>query len=559
MRTFASMLVLTMLVTCSFQVSAQSESIYSDIVWDTDRTHSGEIVVAEGGSLTIENSVVTMAEGSRIVVDEGGELIIDGSTITTSGPLYDIVGFGYGVGEDGSAFLIPASDYSESFTAVISAVDEGSFFGMEFIAENGQSAYGNETAAELTFDAEGSDTWVTVTGIPSASMGISGVTINLDSGGVGDLIHIPSYDLQTRNMRPYGDPSYEIESNGAVQITSSDIDRGRWMMNGDTTITGGSINDAGPVFATENSASISINGTLINGSLDDHDVRMGGSTSSDFMDVDWTDGLTDRWERRVGTQQVIFEASDVVYRIDGLGYNQQNSGSQITDQNGIGTIGMGAERVVEIGWAVDSEEYHESPVWSEKAVLVTESYRTAWNADPAMNDYGGSLEIDWNVTAIDASGGAPGIVEWVAPIISMTSIEGTDPDSADINAGWGANVTISNDGNADAVVYFVCDDADTGERQSVGDIYVGGLVESQSESIFAISWTPSEEGDWALICSIMTPSQLVSEEAWGGGSVTTPYISFESVEEEVAGSVIPILVALGIGVIGVGWFLVRRL
>ena len=163
MRTFASMLVLTMLVTCSFQVSAQSESIYSDIVWDTDRTHSGEIVVAEGGSLTIENSVVTMAEGSRIVVDEGGELIIDGSMITTSGPLYDIVGFGYGVGEDGSAFLIPASDYSESFTAVISAVDEGSFFGMEFIAENGQSAYGNETAAELTFDAGDSDTWVTVT------------------------------------------------------------------------------------------------------------------------------------------------------------------------------------------------------------------------------------------------------------------------------------------------------------------------------------------------------------------------------------------------------------
>ena len=153
MRTFASMLVLTMLITCSFQASAQSETIYSNIIWDTDRTHSGDIVIADGGSLTIENSVVTMAEGSRIVVEEGGALIIDGSTITTSGPLYDIVGFGYGPGEDGSAFLIPASDYSESFTAVIEAVDEGSFFGMEFITENGQSAYGNETAAELTFDA----------------------------------------------------------------------------------------------------------------------------------------------------------------------------------------------------------------------------------------------------------------------------------------------------------------------------------------------------------------------------------------------------------------------
>ena len=559
MRTLASILVLTLLITCSFQASAQSESVYSDIVWDTDRTHFGEIVITNGGSLTIENSVITMAEGSRIIVEEGGSLMIDESTITTSGPLYDIVGFGYGAGLDGSAFLIPASDFSESFTAVIHAVGEGSFFGMEFIAENGQSVYGNETSAELKFDSDDGDTWVTVMGIPSSSMGISGIEIIPDSGGEDGLIQIPSYDLQTRNMRPYGNPSYEVESNGVVHITSSDIDRGRWVMNGDTTITGGAINNAGPILATENSASISIIGAVINGSLDDHDVRMGGSTSSDFVDVDWTDGLTDRWERRVGTQQVIFEASDVIYRVDGLGYNQQNSGSQITDQYGIGTIGMGAERVVEIGWAVDSNEYSESPVWYENAILVTESYRTAWNADNSMNDYGGSLEIDWNASSIDASGGAPGIIEWITPNISLTSIEGANLDSVDINDGWGANVTITNYGNADAVVYFVCDDADTGDRQSVGDVYVGGLVESQSESVFPITWTPTKEGDWALMCSILTPSQLISEEAWGGGSFTTPYISFESVEEQGAGSVIPILVALGMGVIGVGWFLVRRL
>ena len=47
----------------------------------------------------------------------------------------------------------------------------------------------------------------------------------------------------------------------------------------------------------------------------------------------------------------------------------------------------------------------------------------------------------------------------------MTSIEGTSQDSVDINDGWDANVTISNGGNADAVVYFVCDDADTGDAE----------------------------------------------------------------------------------------------
>ena len=78
----------------------------------------------EGGSLTIESSVVTMSQGSRIVVEEGGSLVIDGSRITTSGPMYDIVGFGYGPGEHESAFLVPASDYSESFTLIVKPVDE---------------------------------------------------------------------------------------------------------------------------------------------------------------------------------------------------------------------------------------------------------------------------------------------------------------------------------------------------------------------------------------------------------------------------------------------------
>ena len=84
----------------------------------------------------------------------------------------------------------------------------------------------------------------------------------------------------------------------------------------------------------------------------------------------------------------------------------------------------------------------------------------------------------------------------------------------------------------DAVVYFVCDDADTGDRQSVGDIYVGGLVESQFESVFPSILDSCERGGTSDDMLHHDLSQLVSEEAWGGGSLTTPYISFESVEEQ---------------------------
>ena len=46
--------------------------------------------------------------------------------------------------------------------------------------------------------------------------------------------------------------------------------------------TGGTINDGNNI-CNKKLSLISINGTSIDGSLDDHDVRMGGSTSSDFV------------------------------------------------------------------------------------------------------------------------------------------------------------------------------------------------------------------------------------------------------------------------------------
>ena len=128
----------------------------------------------------------------------------------------------------------------------------------------------------------------------------------------------------------------------------------------------------------------------------------------------------------------------------------------------------------------------------------------------------------------------------------------------DSNEGWRANLTISNTGSADAIVYFVCDEAQTGLRQSIGDAYVGGLVEAGDTSMFPINWTPAGEGEMALACTILTPSQLVNEDHWGGGSITTPLIDFQYTEENGAGSVVPALVAMaGVGILA-GVFLIKR-
>lgn len=555
MRVTGCAVLIVLMMALSINVNGQENQISSDIIWDTDRSHSGTIIVSSGYSLTIENSVVSMEVGSRIVVEEGASLMISESEITTPEPPKGIVGFGHGIGNSASSFMIPASDYDEDFRAFISPSEGGSFFGFEFVVNDDESIYGNESELMLEFDSDASDTWITVLGFPTSSVGIAGLELEFDDS---NTIQIPGIELETRNMRPYGAAAYEIVSSGSVHISGSIVLGGSLQLDGNTIISQTALNRSTPIMAMSNVSNMSLSNVSIGWSMDDHDLRMGPSTVLSANSVDWTGGLTDRWERRVGQQMVEFSSSDVIYRVDGLGYQQSNMGSLISDQNGIGLVGSGIERVVEIGWALDSDEYSQSPIWAEEAFIITESFRTAWNPQSEVQNYGGRVAVDWNKSTIIAMAGSPDIVSWESPDILILSIDYGENLDADPNEGWRANLTISNKGNADAIVYFICDDAQTGLRQSIGDAYVGGLVESDDTAIFPINWTPAGEGEMALTCKILTPSQLVNENFWGGGSITTPLIDFLNSEEDDVGSVVPALVAMaGVGIL-IGAYLMRR-
>ena len=547
--------ILTVLIVLSMNVVAQTEEINSDIVWDTDRSHSGTIIVSSGHSLTIENSIVNMGEGSGIVVEEGGRLEILDSELTATSPPVGIVGFGYGIGNKASSFKIPASDYDSSFKATIMPQDGGSFFGFEFMIEGGESIYGNESEMVIDFDSQASDTWITILGIPTNIVGIALLEMEFDGGNV---IQIPGVDLETKNMRPSGSFGFHISSNGLVEITGSKILGGSLQFDGEASIVDSTLNRSTPVIAMSDVAEISMSDVSISWSLDDHDLRMGPSTTLSTSSVEWSGGLTDRWERRVGQQMVEFSSSGVVYSVQGLGYQQSNLGSLISDQNGMGIIGSGTERVVEIGWAIDSDQYNQSPIWVEQAIVITELYRTAWNPQSEVEDYGGRVAVDWNKSTVIAKAGSPDVISWNSPDIHILSMSHDGELSADPNKGWKGNVSIANTGNSDAIVYFVCDDAETGLRQSIGDSYVGGKIEAGGTEGFPINWTPVGEGDMAITCSILTPSQLVEEDTWGGGSITSPIISFSVQETGEDGSAIPALVAMVGAALIMGFYTFRR-
>ena len=284
--------ILTVLIVLSMNVVAQTEEINSDIVWDTDRSHSGTIIVSSGHSLTIENSIVNMGEGSGIVVEEGGRLEILDSELTATSPPVGIVGFGYGIGNKASSFKIPASDYDSSFKATIMPQDGGSFFGFEFMIEGGESIYGNESEMVIDFDSQASDTWITILGIPTNIVGIALLEMEFDGGNV---IQIPGVDLETKNMRPSGSFGFHISSNGLVEITGSKILGGSLQFDGEASIVDSTLNRSTPVIAMSDVAEISMSDVSISWSLDDHDLRMGPSTTLSTSSVEWSGGLTDRW------------------------------------------------------------------------------------------------------------------------------------------------------------------------------------------------------------------------------------------------------------------------
>ena len=103
MRVTGCAVLIVLMMALSINVNGQENQISSDIIWDTDRSHSGSIIVSSGYSLTIENSVISMEAGSRIVVEEGASLMISESEITTPEPPKGIVGFGHGIGNSASS------------------------------------------------------------------------------------------------------------------------------------------------------------------------------------------------------------------------------------------------------------------------------------------------------------------------------------------------------------------------------------------------------------------------------------------------------------------------
>ena len=540
-------------------VSGQDSETVIDtsVAWESDEVYrcSDDIRVADGGVLTIRDTLVDL--NCNIAVDEGGILNLDNSMLECG--IWDepgipdgmacgngLMGYGYWDEESRASFRVPNDGIEGDFTMTMHSVGGASYYGGQAFVGDSEPISLNGSSHTFEFsDVDDEEIWIGLIGYGQTSVSVSEVVIEV---GNSEIV-IEGVHLDRMNMMAAGHRQHEIVVNGHMIMSSSYL-TGAKLTIGEygSLVSNDSIFDrVGPIISLGDGSVVRISNSTFSNSLDDHDVRGTGFSEITWENSNGSGGFTDRWERRIVNQKVIFDSKGVVFRVNSMGVSESTSFESFSNDRGEAIINGGEDRVVEIGWS-------NGTIWREEATIEIISYRTGWNPDGSgIDDYGGySIPLGWQDTQY--VGGSTPFIEWLA----LEFIQ--EEDGQDLVGYAVGSVPIrasfSNSGSAPASFYISCNVVETGLDADIGGFQ--GIVLGAGESgEIDFDWRGGETGDFTLSCRVLTPTQLVSDDSFGGGSITSDTISWtESVDDEGL-PMVSILVAIFVSVLLVGTWLVR--
>ena len=529
-------------VTTPLNVVAQPSEIVIDsrVEWIEDRSLEVDLRIVEGGELTLNDLTLDINDGVNIMVESGGILNLQNSHIQDNNPPTALAGYGYWDEDNRSAILIPGSNYDGAFEATFYSGETSTFYGGQAIIEGQDPIDLNGSEFTLSFDSNTEDVWVGLVGYGHQSVHLATVTMTPE---IGSSTTYNAIDLEYRNMMGLDQDSETCVLNiaGNADFDEASILGCMVVVDGIMTLHSTTIDRTGPIISNKDAELILSGETTFSMSKDDHDVRAHANSRLHWGDnVVGSGGHTDRWEKIMDSQEVHFDAAGVLFRILNFGQYEITSSTYFSDENGVGVIDSGDSRTVEIGWADGS-------VWTESASIEILEYRTGWNMDESLDDYGGGIiPLTWDEVIV---------IEGYTPQIEFVSVNYQEP--TDIvsrgSSGVGMMATIANRGTAPAIVYFTCDVTETGSAAQTTS-YPGGLVEAGEEVIIQFTWMNSDVDNASLTCEILTPTQLVDENAFGGGAASSEQITWVDAEDDEEGSILPVGVAFVIGILGMGAF-----
>jgi hypothetical protein len=535
-------LMITTVMMCmvpSASADAAEIVIGDDVTWTGEQSVEGTVRIVSGGHLTIDGTEARMYTDSSIVVESGGELTLNQASIVAKNLPTAIASMGYWDEANMSKFKIPGEGISGTFSVKMQAMEGDSYYGGAAHV-NGESININGSSHTFSFADGTGDVWIGLTGYSTGAVTVASITIEFEMGGSSTIL---GSDLESVNMRGAGEQGFTIEVEGEMATSDSVISGGQIVINGAMSADDSDFDRVGPVILG-NTGEIELLGESgFSGSLDDHDVQ-GGPNSVIYWgeDASGSGGLIDRWERRISDQTIQVDADYVVLRITGIG--PQETTQEIFSLGGFASVDSGRERVVEIG-------YSDGTIWTESATIEVVTYETGWNPESSgIGNYGGGpVVLGWTQnTMLDS--GTP-FIEWE----SVEIVSGSSTKS--IGQSMPILAQLANRGTAPALLYFTCDVVETGLEANIGG-YREVLIDAGESVEVSFGWRSSDVGDATLSCRILTPSQLVEDSAFGGGSMSTGLATWTEPADDDSLPILPLLTAIIVGIGIAGMTMLRR-
>ena len=557
-----ALIMLMSLVVLSGSAAAQENetTIGASVTWEGDgsvMTCDYDLVrILDGGVLTIRDTLVDLT--CNITVDEGGILNLDNSILQCG--IFDepgnpdgmacgngLMGYGYWDEESRASFRVPNDGIEGDFTMTMHSVGGVSYYGGQAFVGDSEPISLNGSSHTFEFsDVDDEEIWIGLIGYGQSSVSVSEVVIEV---GNSEIV-IEGVHLDRMNMMAAGPRVSEIVVNGHMSMSSSYLSGAKLTIGeyGSLVTNDSSFDRVGPILSQGDGSVVRIVNSTFSNSLDDHDVR-----GTAFSEIIWEDsagsgGFTDRWERRVVDQKVVFDSKGVVFKVNGMGVAESTSFESFSDDSGEALVNGGGERVVEVGWS-------NGTIWSEYATIEIISYRTGWNPDGSgIDDYGGySIPLSWD--DVQYVGDSTPHVEWSN--LEIVLEEGISEPVGYAGSSVPMRASFTNSGSAPASFYISCDVGETGLGADIGG-FQGLVLNAGQTDEMLFDWRGGETGDYSLDCEILTPTQLVSDDSFGGGTFSSGTVSWvESVEEDGL-PMVSILVALAVTVLIIGIWLVRK-